>query len=84
MRLTQLVLLVLVSTPALGYADNWPQWMGPKRDNVWREDGLVEKFPEGGPKVVWRTPVAGGYAGPAVAPTTSSFATTLRGEREGR
>ena len=41
--------------------------MGPKRDNVWRETGLLESFPEGGPRVVWRTPVAGGYAGPAVA-----------------
>ena len=41
--------------------------MGPNRDNVWRESGIVEKFPEGGPKVLWRTPLAGGYAGPAVA-----------------
>ena len=48
-------------------ADDWPQWMGPKRDNVWREDGVLDKFPAGGPKVVWRTEIAGGYAGPAVA-----------------
>jgi outer membrane protein assembly factor BamB len=48
-------------------ADDWPHWMGPGRDNVWREEGLLEEFPEGGPRVVWRTPVAGGYAGPAVA-----------------
>ena len=48
-------------------ADDWPQWMGPKRDSVWRETGILEKFPEGGPKVLWRAPVAGGYAGPAVA-----------------
>lgn len=48
-------------------ADDWPQWMGPQRDNVWRESGLLEKFPDGGPKVIWRTPIAGGYAGPAVA-----------------
>ncbi len=41
--------------------------MGPQRDNVWREEGLLEKFPDGGPKVAWRVPVAGGYAGPAVA-----------------
>ena len=40
--------------------------MGPNRDNVWRETGLLDKFPEGGPRVVWRQPVAGGYAGPAV------------------
>jgi outer membrane protein assembly factor BamB len=41
--------------------------MGPKRDNVWREAGLLDRFPDGGPNVVWRVPVAGGYAGPAVA-----------------
>lgn len=40
--------------------------MGPKRDNVWREEGIIKEFPEGGPKILWRTPVAGGYAGPAV------------------
>jgi outer membrane protein assembly factor BamB len=48
-------------------ADDWPQWMGPRRDDVWRETGLLEKFPEGGPKVLWRAEVSGGYAGPAVA-----------------
>jgi outer membrane protein assembly factor BamB len=52
---------------AAGRADEWPQWMGPNRDNVWREDGLVERFPAGGPRVLWRTPIKGGYAGPAVA-----------------
>ncbi len=56
-----------VFTMAAAVADDWPQWMGPQRDNVWRETGLLDKFPEGGPKVVWRTPLAGGYAGPAVA-----------------
>jgi outer membrane protein assembly factor BamB len=41
--------------------------LGPQRDGVWRETGILEKFPEGGPKVRWRTPVSGGYTGPAVA-----------------
>lgn len=49
------------------YADEWPHWMGPNRDNVWREDGLVDRFPKEGPKVLWRTPVENGYAGPSVA-----------------
>jgi outer membrane protein assembly factor BamB len=53
--------------PAVGLADDWPQWMGPGRDNVWREEGICDQFPAGGPKVLWRTPIAGGYAGPAVA-----------------
>jgi outer membrane protein assembly factor BamB len=52
---------------AVTRADDWPQWMGPGRDNVWREEGVIERFPVGGPKVLWRTPIAGGYAGAAVA-----------------
>src|SRR5437660_8047036 len=47
-------------------ADDWPQWLGPQRDSIWRETGIVEKFPEGGPPVLWRIPVGGGYSGPAV------------------
>lgn len=64
---------VAVALTALGtlcapqlLADDWPQWMGPGRDNVWREQGLLERFPEGGPTILWRAPIAGGYAGPAV------------------
>lgn len=60
-----IALNVFLILPAV--ADDWPQWMGPQRDNVWREDGLLDKFPESELKVLWRTPVAGGYAGPAVA-----------------
>jgi outer membrane protein assembly factor BamB len=40
--------------------------MGPNRDAVWAETG-VDRFPDSGPKVLWRAPVARGYAGPAVA-----------------
>jgi outer membrane protein assembly factor BamB len=48
-------------------ADDWPQWLGPKRDSVWRETGIVKTFPAEGLKVKWRVPVSGGYSGPAVA-----------------
>jgi outer membrane protein assembly factor BamB len=57
--------VVLAAPPLL--ADEWPQWMGPGRDNVWREDGVLEALPAAGPRVVWRVPIAGGYAGAAVA-----------------
>jgi outer membrane protein assembly factor BamB len=56
---------LLLATPAL--ADDWPQWLGPKRDGYWRETGILDKFPDGGPKVLWRKPCGMGYAGPAVA-----------------
>ena len=61
-------LVLFVSTIACSArADDYPQWMGPRRDGVWREQGVLESFPQGGPKVRWRVPVAGGYSGPAVA-----------------
>jgi outer membrane protein assembly factor BamB len=70
-RLTAACFLLLVmhsaGEPAAALADDWPQWMGPTRDGEYRETGLLERFPEEGPKVLWRQPVAGGYAGPAVA-----------------
>lgn len=66
MRRVVLALLFVLPVQFVRGGD-WPQWMGPNRDNVWRDTGLVQKFPPGGPKVVWRTPVRGGYAGPAVA-----------------
>jgi len=59
--------LLLATVVPATRADDWPQWLGPKRDGVWREKGILDKFPQGGPKVLWRTPVGGGYAGPAVA-----------------
>lgn len=48
-------------------ADDWPQWLGPERDSVWREDGTVTGIPEDGLPVLWRTELGYGYAGPAVA-----------------
>ena len=48
-------------------ADDWPQWMGVQRDNVWREQGIVETLPKGEIAKLWRTKIGGGYAGPAVA-----------------
>jgi len=48
-------------------ADDWPQWLGPNRDAVWRESGILEKFPAEGPRVRWRVSIGRGYAGPTVA-----------------
>lgn len=64
-RDTFVVVSFVVMAQAVSAAD-WPQWLGPQGDLTWRESGLVEKFPEGGPKVVWRVPVANGYSGPSV------------------
>jgi outer membrane protein assembly factor BamB len=49
------------------HADDWPEWLGPKHDSVWREKGIIEKFPESGPTIKWRASIGAGYAGPSVA-----------------
>src|SRR5260370_32420076 len=59
-------LAVLALCVASARADDWPQWLGPRGDSVWRETGILAKFPQGGPKVLWRVPLGGGYTGPAV------------------
>jgi outer membrane protein assembly factor BamB len=58
--------LVIATTLGLR-ADDWPEWRGKGRLGLWNETGLLEKFPDGGLAAVWRTPIHGGYAGPAVA-----------------
>jgi outer membrane protein assembly factor BamB len=48
-------------------AEDWPQWLGPRRDGVWRETGILKEFPTNGLKFRWRAPVGAGYSGPSVA-----------------
>ncbi|MBX7165375.1 MAG: PQQ-like beta-propeller repeat protein [Pirellulales bacterium] len=48
-------------------ADDWPQWRGPLRDGVWRETGLLERFPEAELPLRWRAEIGSGYSGPTVA-----------------
>ena len=60
-------LLIPIVFPLSLRAADWPQWMGPNRDGVWPETGILREFPKDGPKVEWRTEISAGYSGPAVA-----------------
>ena len=62
-----LVLSLSAVTASIAIADDWPQWMGPSRDGVYSEVGIVERIPAAGLPIKWRVPVALGYSGPAVA-----------------
>jgi outer membrane protein assembly factor BamB len=48
-------------------AEDWPQWLGPRRDGVWREAGILQTLPTAGLKIRWRAKVGLGYSGPVVA-----------------
>ena len=46
----------------------WPHFHGPKRDNVSRETGLLKKWPESGPKLLWKFAHCGeGFSGVSLA-----------------
>jgi outer membrane protein assembly factor BamB len=73
MRISSQLLLFIsfaVLSPVLltkGVADDWPQWRGPSRDAVWREDGIVTELPTGKLPRKWTAKIASGYSGPTVA-----------------
>ena len=48
-------------------ANEWPQFLGPQRNGLSTETGLLEQWPDGGPKVVWRVPGGVGMSGLAIS-----------------
>ena len=58
--------LAAASLVAAVSAADWPQFRGPARDGLSPETGLFRSWPAGGPKVLWKTTVADGYAGAAI------------------
>jgi hypothetical protein len=56
--------LVLLIAASVARADDWPQWLGPRRDGGTNEKVVPWKD---APKVLWRVPVEKGYACPVVA-----------------
>lgn len=61
-----LMLIGTLASASSAVAEDWPQFRGPRRDNISAETGLIKKFPDGGPKVLWTVGVCQGYAGAAV------------------
>jgi outer membrane protein assembly factor BamB len=62
-----LVLAMLgIALPAM--SDDWPTFRGAQRTGVSKEKGLLQTWPEGGPKLLWDAVGVGrGYSSPAVA-----------------
>lgn len=59
-------LLIWIGLTTVASAADWPQWMGPHRDDVWSESDIIDKFPDSGLTFRWRKPISGGFSGPAV------------------
>ena len=59
--------LLICSCNGTTIADDWNGWLGNQRDSTWRESGVIDKFPAGGPELRWKCQLGGGYSGPSVA-----------------
>ena len=57
---------VLVLT-GISHSADWPQFLGPARNGACPDHDLIDAFPAGGPKVVWKKDVGQGFSGPAVS-----------------
>jgi outer membrane protein assembly factor BamB len=57
----------LALTVVEAQAADWPQWLGPQRDGVSSETGLLKSWPaKDGPPLVWERAVGEGFSGPVV------------------
>jgi outer membrane protein assembly factor BamB len=74
-RLRSLVLLVLVC--GVAPAEDWPQWLGPRRDGSSREK--VSPWKEA-PKVLWRKPAGEAHSSPIVADGKVFLHTRVKGK----
>ena len=57
-------LLLSLGLPAC--AADWPEFLGPFRDSTSPETGLLDRWPEGGPPILWQKKIGTGYSAPSV------------------
>src|ERR1035437_1969931 len=54
--------VVIIST----YAQDWPQYLGPNRNGLSAQKGILRSWPQQGPKVLWTVDVGIGFGGPVI------------------
>src|SRR4051794_14625421 len=65
--LPTLLLFATLSGLAAEPGKDWPQFLGPTRNGVYAGNDLADRWPAGGPKVIWEMRLGAGWSGPAVA-----------------
>ena len=59
------LLFLLVFIPNI-CAQDWPQFLGPTRNSISSQKGILRTWPAGGPEVLWTVNVGPGYGGPVI------------------
>lgn len=63
---TQWVVIGLILAAISVQSADWPNYCGPDHNNISPEQGLLEEWPEDGPKELWDFPLGPGFGGPAI------------------
>ena len=65
-RIAVLMTLAVAATVASAGEHDWPTFRGSEGNGISKETGLLDKWPEAGPKVVWRRTLGEGFSGISV------------------
>jgi outer membrane protein assembly factor BamB len=63
----KVLIILLLFASGKTTASDWPQYLGPGRNAVSDEKGLLRAWPEKGPEVLWTVSLGEGFGGPAVS-----------------
>jgi outer membrane protein assembly factor BamB len=58
------IILMMVACSSL--AADWPQYLGPDRNSISPEKGILRSWPADGPEVLWTVSVGIGFGGPVI------------------
>ena len=60
-----LIAIIVMITAGSTLAD-WPQYLGPDRNSISPEKGILRSWPDNGPEVLWNVSVGRGFGGPVI------------------
>jgi hypothetical protein len=60
------VVAIVIINVLNSHAQDWPQFLGPDRNSISPQKGLLRSWPEKGPEVLWSVEVGRGFGGPVV------------------
>jgi outer membrane protein assembly factor BamB len=58
-----IILLVCISNV---FAQDWPNYLGPHRNSISDQNGILRSWPQNGPQVLWTSNIGIGYCGPVI------------------
>jgi len=66
-RFTGLMLIgIVIICTTFMLAQDWPQYLGPNRNSISAQKGILRTWPQNGPEVLWTIAVGIGFGGPVV------------------